>query len=252
MTVICCGDCCETLWKGCLLGLFLWPVRFQLVWMMAAVRMPLATVTQTMVASTDVANRASCLDCAALQWAWQIVADVSVYLAKMALIAVKVSATLTSTTAANITLMQRATRAVTVRSLTQASVTEQLWWAWCWLFCVGCRCSRRLTVVRVILVSEAAWAAGAASNTLVELASWAVGGINGITTHVTDCSYSELDCIQNGILPYKHMPHSCMLHVVCILWTVHSNHGPIMAIWTKSNITLSLTKYHNTDNVRVL
>lgn len=81
----------------CLLGLFVWPVGSHLVWMMAAVRVPLASVTPTMAAWSHVAYSASCSGCVALQWAWLIVAEVSTSLARTTLNAARVSATLATT-----------------------------------------------------------------------------------------------------------------------------------------------------------
>lgn len=49
------GSCRESLWLRCLLWLFVWPVGSHLVWIMAAVRVPLASVTPTMAAWSHVA-----------------------------------------------------------------------------------------------------------------------------------------------------------------------------------------------------
>ncbi len=80
----------------CLLGLFVWPVGSHLVWMMAAVKMPLASVTPTMAAWSHVAYSASCSGCEAVQRAWLIVAEVSTSRARMVLNAARVTATLKS------------------------------------------------------------------------------------------------------------------------------------------------------------
>lgn len=93
------GSSCESLWMRCLLGLFVWPVGSHLVWMMAAVRVPLASVTPTMAAWSYVAYSGSCSGCVALQWAWLIVAEVSAFLARTMLKAAGVSATLATTMA---------------------------------------------------------------------------------------------------------------------------------------------------------
>lgn len=82
---ICFGPCCESLWMSCLLALFVWPVGSHLVWMMAAVRVPLASVILTMAARSHVEYNASCSGWVALQWARPIVAEVSTSLARMML-----------------------------------------------------------------------------------------------------------------------------------------------------------------------
>lgn len=87
------ASCCASLWRRCLLGLFVWPVGSHLVWMMAAVRVPLASVTPTMAAWSHAAYSASCSGCAALQRAWRIAAEVSTSLARTMQNAARVSAT---------------------------------------------------------------------------------------------------------------------------------------------------------------
>ncbi len=149
----------------CLLGLFVWPVGSHLVWMMAAVRVPLASVTPTMAAWSHVEYSASCSGCVALQRAWLIVAEVSTSLARTMLNAVRASATLATTMADHGKQQLDAAGYLDCGSIspTVASVTEYLWRAYFWVLCVGCCCTGWQTVVRVILVIKAALTAGAAS-----------------------------------------------------------------------------------------
>lgn len=127
--VISFGSCCESLWMRCLLELFVWPVRSHLVWMMAAVRVPLASVTPTMAAWSHVAYSASCSGFVALQWAWLIVAEVSTNLARMMLNAARVSATLATTMADHGKQQLAAAGCLDCGCIspTVASVTEYLW-----------------------------------------------------------------------------------------------------------------------------
>lgn len=175
----------------CLLGLFVWPVGSHLVWMMAAVRVPLASVTPTMAAWSHVAYSASCSGYVALQWAWLIVAEVSTPLLSTMLNAARASATLATAVAdqgkaaarcswlAGLRLQQPGCgKCGGVSVWASAAQADRLWRERFWW-------SKQLW----LLVQQVI--------TLVESAGWAGAAMNTTTTSVTDCCWGEQDSVKH-------------------------------------------------------
>lgn len=191
---ICFGPCCESLWKSCLLALFVWPVGSHLVWMMAAVRVPLASVTPDYgcLVSCSVQRQllglcstpVSTADCG---WGEHVSGgkDAERSEGESNPGCTHGSQSITE----NIILVILATWIVTA--------LVQLWWVWPSLgdrhtyVCVG-------SVVRVILWSRQLWLLVQQVIAVVEFAGWTEAAMNTTTRSVADYSWDEQDPVGHG------------------------------------------------------